>query len=145
VSNSLLARGAFALALGMAGTVHAASDADLAAIRDEIRALKESYEARIRALEERLKSVEGAAPAIPTAAAATEPSSAYSPSMLAAFNPGIAVVCRANYQNLKQDPAQYAFNNIQLGEDVARAGAASGSVSRKSASSPASTICSRAA
>ena len=119
MSNSKLARGAFALALGMAGTVHAASDADLAAIRDEIRALKESYEARIRALEERLKSAEGAtAAALAPAPAATPASSPYSSSMLAAFNPGIAVVLQGNYQNLKQDPAQYGFNNIQLGDEV---------------------------
>src|SRR5207237_5520234 len=41
-----------------------------------------------------------------------------SASTLAAFNPGIAVVLQGNYQYLKQDPALYAFNNIQLGDEV---------------------------
>ena len=60
MSSPILVRGALALALCLAGDAHAATDADLAAIRDEIRQLKETYEARIRALEERLKGAESA-------------------------------------------------------------------------------------
>ncbi len=47
----------------MAADVHAATDADLAEIRGEIRQLKESYEARIQALEQRLKDAEAKAAA----------------------------------------------------------------------------------
>ena len=50
--------GAFALALLAVPVAHAATDADLAEIRDQIRQLKESYEARIQALEQRLKEAE---------------------------------------------------------------------------------------
>ena len=95
----------------------AATDAEFAEIRDQIKQMKESYETRIRALEDRLKAAEAAA-ATAAAVAAAPPSSPYSASTLAAFNPGIAVVLQGNYQYLKQDPAQFAFNNIQLGEDV---------------------------
>src|SRR5690242_19292878 len=41
---------------------HAATDADLQQIRDEIRVLKEQYEARIRALEDKLQAAQTAAP-----------------------------------------------------------------------------------
>ena len=58
MSSPLLVRSALALALFMAADVHAATDADLAEIRDQIRQLKESYEARIDALEQRLKAAE---------------------------------------------------------------------------------------
>ena len=108
-----------ALALFMPPVARAATDADLAEIREQIRQLKENYEARIQALEQRLKAAEAAAvPAPAPAVAATPPSSPYSSSMLSAFNPAIAVVLQGNYQYLKQDPALYAFNNIQIGEDV---------------------------
>ena len=58
MSSPLLVRSALALALLIAADVHAATDADLAEIRDQIRQLKESYEARIQALEQRLKDAE---------------------------------------------------------------------------------------
>ena len=49
----VLAPCAFALALVVCPPAQAATDADLAEIRDQIRQLKESYEARIQALEQR--------------------------------------------------------------------------------------------
>ena len=55
MSRKFLAPGALALALFAAPPASAASDADLAQIRDEIRQLKENYEARIQSLEARLK------------------------------------------------------------------------------------------
>ncbi len=70
MSSPLLVRSALALALFMAADVHAATDADLAEIRDQIRQLKESYEARIQALEQRLKAAEAKADAVPAAVAA---------------------------------------------------------------------------
>ena len=101
----------------------AATDADLTEIRDQIRQMKESYEARIRALEDRLKAAEAAAAPSAGAVPAAEPpapssASSYAASTLSAFNPGIAVVLQGNYQYLKQDPALYGFNNVQIGEDV---------------------------
>ncbi len=50
MSRKSLAPGALALALLAAPPAWAASDADLAQIRDEIRQLKENYEARIQSL-----------------------------------------------------------------------------------------------
>jgi hypothetical protein len=95
----------------------AATDADLAEIREQIKQLKEGYEARIRALEERLKAGEtgGAAAAAPPPA---PPPSAPSASTLAAFNPGISVVLQGTYAHLSQDPTQFAINRFQTSEDV---------------------------
>src|SRR5205814_3696360 len=104
--------------LALPSIAFAATDADLAEIREQIKQMKESYEARIRALEDRLKAAEAAPPAQVGAPPSAPAPSAPSASTLAAFNPGIAVVLQGNYQSLKQDPAQYGFNNIQIGEEV---------------------------
>ena len=133
MSSPILVRSALALALCIAGDVHAATDADLAAIRDEIRQLKESYEARIRALEERLKSAENApAPAVtaapppvaaapPPVAAAPPPVAAAPPtaaSGIAAFNPAISAVLQGAYINLSQDPSKYALAGFAPSGDL---------------------------
>src|SRR5438093_802714 len=110
-------RGALALALLSAADAEAASDADLAQIREEIRQLKESYEARIRALEERLQEATTRAPQavspqpVPVAAlpAPTGPSPA---SGIAAFNPAISAVLQGSYANLSQDPASYTIRGF---------------------------------
>ena len=70
MTRNLAATGAFALALLAASAAHAATDADLAQIREEIRQMKASYEARIEALEQRLKDTEA------RTVAATPPSAA---------------------------------------------------------------------
>jgi len=106
-----------ASSLALPSIAAAATDAELADIRAQIKEMKETYEARIRALEERLKAAETTAPSVPAPMAA-QASSGPSASTLAAFNPGIAVVLQGNYQYLKQDPALYAFNNIQIGDEV---------------------------
>ena len=108
----VLSRGACALALCAVAPAHAATDADLAAIRDEIRQIKESYEARIRALEDKLKAAESAPPAQATAAAAPPPAPvaeapAPAGSGIAAFNPAISAVLQGAYINLSQDPNKY--------------------------------------
>ncbi|MEO8135929.1 MAG: TonB-dependent receptor, partial [Betaproteobacteria bacterium] len=135
MSSPLLVRGAFALALCMGGEVHAATDADLAAIRDEIRQLKESYEARIRALEERLKTAETltappetqgsvaarVAQAEPSPAASAPPSApapAATASGIAAFNPAISAVLQGAYINLAQDPHRYALAGFAPSGDI---------------------------
>jgi hypothetical protein len=119
VSRQLWASALLASSLVVPSMANAATDAELADIRAQIKEMKETYEARIRALEERLKAAETAATSAPASSpVAAQASSSPSASTLAAFNPGIAVVLQGNYQYLKQDPALYAFNNIQLGDEV---------------------------
>ncbi|HXL84985.1 MAG TPA: hypothetical protein VN989_12820, partial [Casimicrobiaceae bacterium] len=111
-----------ALALAMSFPAWAASDADLAEIREQIRQLKESYEARIQALEQKLKDAEtaksapaAAAPAPPVAAALPATSSA---SGIAAFNPAISAVLQGRYANLSQDPSKFAIGGFAPGGDI---------------------------
>ena len=121
--------GAFALACLLPSSGYAATDADLAQIRDEIRQLKEAYEARIQALEQRLKEAEDKAakaqpaePATPAAASvATAPAAAPSapPSTSAnAFNPAISAVLQGVYANLSQDPTKYAITGFVPSGDI---------------------------
>jgi hypothetical protein len=126
VSSPLLVRSAFALALFMAADVRAATDADLAEIRDQIRQLKENYEARIQALEQRLKDAESR-PSVagPIPAAATTPaapavaSAAPAPaSGISAFNPAISAVLQGAYANLSQDPNKYALAGFAPSGDI---------------------------
>ena len=49
-----------ALALLLSSPLYAASDAEVAEIREQLRQLRESYEARLQALEQRLKDAEAA-------------------------------------------------------------------------------------
>ena len=140
---SRFAPGAFALALVAVPGAHAATDADLAEIRGQIRQLKESYESRIQALEQRLKEAEArgamaspgtpadtASPAaataqsIPAPVAAT-PALAIAPAALAtgisAFNPAISAVLQGVYANLSQDPNNYAIQGFVPSGDIAPA------------------------
>lgn len=118
---------ALALALFMSSAARAATDAELAEIREQIRQLKESYEARIQALEERLKAAEtrsatpatqpGAEPAPPVVAAA--PPAAAPAAGISAFNPAISAVLQGTYANLSQDPNQYALSGFAPSGDIA--------------------------
>ena len=131
MSRSVLVRSALALALLSAADVEAASDADLAQIRDEIRQLKEGYEARIRALEQRLQDAEAKTAAVATAPAAPGPAAAPAvaaaatapaPSAgISAFNPAITAVLQGVYANLSQDPKQYAIAGFVPSGDIAPA------------------------
>jgi hypothetical protein len=130
VSNPFVVRSAFALALCVAANAHAATDADLAEIRDQLRQLKESYEARIQALEQRLKDAETAtkrvdappAAAAPQTAVATAPppAAAAPPAAggLSAFNPAISAVLQGAYRNLSQDPNKYALAGFAPSGDI---------------------------
>src|SRR4029453_3912762 len=140
-SIGLAALVAFAALLPL--QARAATDADLAEIREQIRQLKESYEARIQALEERLKEAEGksagakpAAAAPPVAAAPpppsppradtpappTPPPPAPPPATAAnAFNPAISAVLQGVYANLSQDPDKYAIAGFVPSGDIAPA------------------------
>jgi len=136
VSYPLLVRSALALALFIAVDAHAATDADLAEIRDQIRQLKESYEARIRALEERLKAAEAkpadavvtntpsgapvAAPVVATApvASAAPGSPPASSAGISAFNPAISAVLQGVYANYSQNPDRYAIAGFAPSGDI---------------------------
>ena len=115
-----------------APAARAASDADLAQLREEIRQLKESYEARIDALEARVRQAEAAAQAREPAPAGTAapPAAALAPAPLPdgeartpastanAFNPAISAVLEGTYANLSQDPNRYGLSGFGLGDDV---------------------------
>lgn len=125
---------ALAAAFGIPFSAHAASDKELAQIREQIQQLKESYEARIQALEKRVVDAEAkadkvqmqiaAAPA-PAAVSAAEsaPASAPAPRPAAAsanaFNPSIALILGGTYANLSQDPNRYRMQGfLPSGDEV---------------------------
>jgi hypothetical protein len=114
-----------ALALSLSPPLYAASDAEVAEIREQLRQLRESYEARLQALEQRLKDAESAkvketaaapaAAAAPLAAAAPVSSSA---SGIAAFNPAISAVLQGRYANLSQGPEKFTIAGFAPGGDI---------------------------
>jgi TolA-binding protein len=101
----------------MPPAARAATDADLAEIREQIRQLKENYEARINALEQRLKEAEArpaSAPpaqpadaATPPVASAPQPSTA-STSGISAFNPAISAVLQGHLRQPVAGSNHYA-------------------------------------
>ena len=134
VSNSYWVSGALALALLSPTAARAATDADIAEIREQIQQLKASYEARIQALEQRLKEAESKAanaPPSPAAEATPPPPVAVAPPAvspaaastggLSAFNPAISAVLQGVYANLSQDPNQYAIHGFVPSGDIAPA------------------------
>jgi hypothetical protein len=94
-------------------TAIAASDAEVAELRGQIRQVKESYEAKIQALEQRLQQLESAArqpqSVAPTAVAAPAQSRAAGEG---AFNPAISVVLNGAYGNFSKDPERYAISGF---------------------------------
>ncbi|HUQ28344.1 MAG TPA: hypothetical protein VM051_07110 [Usitatibacter sp.] len=103
---------AAALALAaLSPGAQAASDAELAEIRQQIQSLKQEYEARIRALEDRLKEAQSAAPA-------PVPSPAGANAGLAAFNPAISVVLQGTYANLSRDPNAFGIAGFPPGGET---------------------------
>ena len=116
MSNIRTLAGACALALLHAPAL-AASDAELAEIRNEIRNLKASYESRIQALEQRLKDAEARAakPVAPApspvapVARPVAPVSTGAQSSASAFNPSISAILAGTYAHLSRDPATFAI------------------------------------
>lgn len=100
----------------------AASDGDLAQMRNEIRQMKQEYEARIKALEQRLQAAETqaaaqqAAPA-PMAAAAPAPAAPSPAATANAFNPAISAILGGTYANLSKDPTQFRIQGFVPGGD----------------------------
>ncbi|HLX30978.1 MAG TPA: TonB-dependent receptor [Casimicrobiaceae bacterium] len=138
--RSAFARAAMACALIVAPAARAASDEDLAQLREEIRQLRQAYEARIDALEARVKDAEAAAkaaqaretpPAPSTAGTTPPPTPGAAPPVVAsatapvapgsaanAFNPAISAVLEGVYSNLSQDPNRYGLAGFPLTSDV---------------------------
>jgi hypothetical protein len=125
----MLARSVLALALVMAADAHAATDADLAEIRAQVRQLKEDYEARIEALEKRLQAAEAKAPpAASVAPPAASPAALPAPTIasaspaptagISAFNPAISAVLQGTYANYSQNPDHYAIAGFAPSGDL---------------------------
>jgi hypothetical protein len=118
MSRSTLMSCALALALVAAHDAHAATDADLAEIREQIRSLRQSYEARIEALEKRLQEAEAKAAAPVPAAPAPAAAPAGRAAAANAFNPAISLVLQGNYAHLSQDPENYALHGFAPGGEI---------------------------
>ena len=93
-------------AAAMAAALPAHADADLDALRAELRDMKASYEARIQALEMRLQAAEtktaDATPQAGSAARQGEPAQTASNS----FNPEVSLILQGGYAHLKDLPAR---------------------------------------
>lgn len=113
---------AIALAAPLALPAAAATDADLADIRNQIRELREQYEARIRSLEQRLKEAEAKAAAPAPVAAAPAPAPVAAASAAAptsnAFNPAISAILSGTYSRLTRDPSTFAIAGFQAGGEI---------------------------
>ena len=104
---------ALATTLGLSTAAQAASDAELAEVRAQIRQLREGYEAQIKALEHRLQGLEAAARRSEPTVAIAEPAQA--PARAAsegAFNPAISAVLNGAYGNFSKDPDRYAISGF---------------------------------
>lgn len=119
--DAMLGATAFATMIALPSTALAASDAEIAELRGQIKQVKESYEARIQALEQRLKQLEGAprpeaaVTVRPAVAMQVAPVPSAGPNRSAgegAFNPAISVVLNGAYGNYSKDPEQYAITGF---------------------------------
>ena len=89
-----------AAALATACPAHA-DDADLAALRAEVKAMKADYETRIQALEARLAKAEASAANAGPAGPPPQDAATSTPSNPGAFNPEISVILQGGYAHLK--------------------------------------------
>ena len=117
---------ALAAALSFAFPVHAANDADLAQIRDQLKQMKDAYEQRIAALENRLAQAESTvikADSNASQAQAAAQQASQRQSAPTGFNPDISLILSGNYSNLSQAPAQRRLQGFVLsnGERLPRA------------------------
>ena len=108
-----------ALALSLSPPLYAASDAEVAEIREQIRQIRESYETRLQALEQRLKEAESRAAGGPSAAVPPQaPAAVPTSSGIAAFNPAISAVLQGSYANLSQDPEKFRIAGFAPGGEI---------------------------
>jgi hypothetical protein len=138
-SSSALCAVALGVVASAAMPAYAASDEDLAAIRQEMKALRNDYEKKIRDLERRLKKAEtrgapGAAAradvqptqaAVPAAVEVQPPPpppppapvTPRAPASANAFNPAISVILSGSYAVLDDDPGAARIPGFVLGEE----------------------------
>ena len=105
---------------------HAATDADIEALRAELARVKAEYAERINRLEAQVAQLTPEAnvgaiaavdPAVAVDAAPAVPARATSSA--SAFNPAISLILAGNYSNLSQDPEDYAIQGfIPAGEEI---------------------------
>lgn len=114
LQRSYVLAAALAIAFAGSGSVQAASDADLAAIRTQINEMKSSYEQRIAALEQKLISAEAKASRAEVSATAAESAvtQVSNRSSASAFNPEISLILDAKYGNTSRDPASYKIQGF---------------------------------
>ncbi|MEP6657720.1 MAG: TonB-dependent receptor [Betaproteobacteria bacterium] len=118
MSTSYLASALVASALfATAASAGAATDSELAEIREQLRTLKDQYETRLRALENRLQAAEATAPAASTGVASSTPGASASAG-IAAFNPAISLVLQGTYANFSQDPTRYTLAGFAKTPDL---------------------------
>lgn len=106
---------AIAAAFGAPYLARAAGDAELAAIREQVRQLKEQYEKRIEALEKRLQEAENKAGRAEASAAKAETAAIAASSRPAsenAFNPAVSMILQGSYNNLSQDPGTFQITGF---------------------------------
>ena len=92
-----------AAAVAVASPAHA-DDADLAALRAEVKAMKADYETRIQTLEARLAKAEASAANAAQASPPPQDTASSAPSNPGAFNPEISVILQGGYAHLKDIP-----------------------------------------
>ena len=137
---SLPFRAGLALLAAAPCLAHAADDAELKALRDEIGAMRSSYEQRLQALEARLQAAEAAnakatpapsamPPAQPGLAVAPPPDTTSTPlsppgattggTALAGtgFNPAMSLILSGVYSRTSRDPQGFTFRNVPLPPD----------------------------
>ena len=105
---------------------HAATDADIEALRAELARVKAEYAERITELEAKVArltpeanvgAIAAVDPAVAVDAAPAVPARATS--SVSAFNPAISLILAGNYSNLSQDPEDYAIQGfIPAGEEI---------------------------
>ena len=113
-------------ALGLPCAAQAATDADLAQIRNEIQQMRQAYEARIAGLEARLQQAEAdarqagakadsaAGQAREAVSAAAQAAPARGGDNINAFNPGVSLILSGVYGNHSADPAGYRITGFHL-------------------------------
>lgn len=111
---------------------HAATDAEVEALRAELASLKAEYSKRMSALEAQIQQLQtsaapGATPAVDQTVAAQAPATAdVTPAPPAAagrsasaFNPAISLILAGNYANLSNDPEDYAIQGfVPAGDEI---------------------------
>lgn len=116
-----------ALAL-LPSVLHAATDAEVQALRDELARVKSEYAERMAKLEAQIAQLTppaevGATAAVEQAVAPPSQAAPAAPAQVArnaaAFNPAISLILAGNYSNLSNDPEDYAIQGfIPAGEET---------------------------